>query len=173
MTRAAPQLSIDTLPVEWREPLTKALHAKGFASATAYAESQPRKSLNELADGLEPAIVSPTRLERMLVDEAEQAGTMDRCARSLLARELRVELPGGWPPRYGDDTLSSLQRSGVFLTLAMALPDIYGLAVERIERAMATADIRAGWVPIDADDPVLLAVFDGYWDSTPRNAQPL
>jgi hypothetical protein len=51
----------------------------------------------------------------------------------------------------------------------MALPETYEPAVERVRRAMASADIRSGWVPEGAEDLVLVEIFACFW---PAGANP-
>ena len=108
---------------ELMDAVSRAVHAKGFPSLTAYADSRPVAALAELADQLGPD-VEPLDLEQQLIAEAEAAGEMERCARSLLARDLRAELPGGWAVDAAVPGSASheLRMSGVFFALSMALP---------------------------------------------------
>jgi hypothetical protein len=147
------------------DALSRAFRAEGFTSLTAYADSRPAASLTELADHLGPGI-EPLDLEHQLIAEAEATGTMENCARSLFARDLRSELPDGWvvgPAASDDATGHSCRLSGVFFTLSMALPPAYHEAVDRIQRAMALADLPSGWLPDGTDDPVLVELFGSYW----------
>jgi len=145
----------------------QALFVKGFSSATAFADSLPNTPLHELAPQLDSPAVSWLLLERALVDEAEAGGTLERCARDLLARDLRSELPLGWPGGAidRDDEASSplFRRAGVFLALAIALPEPYASAIDRVRKAMEHAEIATGWLPANADDPVLVATFAAHW----------
>jgi len=147
----------------------QALYAKGFSSATAFADSQPDTPLPQLAPQLDAPAVSWLLLERALVDEAETGGQLERCARNLLVRDLRSELPLGWPGDSvaRDDEASSplFRRAGVFLALAIALPEPCAAAIDRVRKAMEHADIAAGWLPADADDPVLVATFAAHWSA--------
>jgi hypothetical protein len=184
-TGSQPQLTLDIVPADWQESLRRTLATMGFCSATAYADSQPQKPLSELASELDNPAIAAMQLERQLIEEAETSGTMERCARSLLARDLRAELPEGWPREWTASTDEVggplFRRAGVFLSLTMALPEAYALAVERIRRAMMGADIPAGWVPDGAEDLVLVEVFTCFWPAPvaanpnhqPTNATPL
>jgi hypothetical protein len=171
MTMKRQQLSLDILPADWRESLSCTLATRGYSSATAYVNSRPQASLSELAGELGNPAIAAMQLEHQLVEEAELTGTMELCVRSLLARDLRGELPDGWP-REGsastDEAGSPLfRRAGVFLSLSMALPEACEPAVERIRRAMVGAGIPAGWVPEGAEDPVLVEVFARHWAAPP------
>jgi hypothetical protein len=163
------QLSLGTTR-DWRERLCRELEARGFSSATGYADSQPLASLPELANSLGADEIAAMQLEERLVEEAEGNGTMERCARSLLARDLRQELPEGWQREWNEaleETHSPLfRKTGVFSSLTMALPELYAPATERIRKAMDAATIPLGWLPDGADDPILVAVFDRHWLAT-------
>jgi hypothetical protein len=150
---------------ESTDALSPVVLAEGFASLIAYADSRPTASLTELANHL-GSDIEPLDLEYQLVAEAEAAGTMERCARSLLARGLRSELPEGLAIDAGardEATGCPFRLSGVFFTLVMSLPPAYHEAVDRIERAMTSADLPSGWLPEGADDPALVELFGSYW----------
>jgi hypothetical protein len=170
MTAQQPQLSLDLLPSDWPKALCGALSAKGFATATAYADSRPTASLDELADELGPE-VTPIQVERKLVVEAEESATIERCARSLLARVLRSALPEGWPREWkestDDEDCPLFRRAGAFLSLEMALPESCEGAVNRIRRVMDTADIPSGWLPSGPDDLILIEAFSHWSVPTP------
>jgi hypothetical protein len=147
------------------ETLRRALQMRGFASLTAYVESQPTVSLAELADRLDSTIAT-TELEYQLIAEAEADGAMERCARSLLARILHCKLSEDW--RRGADTRGTLEStadhlSRAFFTLAMALPSAYHDAIDRIDRGMRSAELPVDWLPEGADDPALVELFACYW----------
>ena len=158
-------LALELSSTTWTEALSRALQARGFASLTAYADSRPAASLTDLAVELDGPDTYPIVVEQKLVAEAEVAGTMEHCARSLLARDLRAVLPEGWQRgANGDETTGQAFRlSGVFLTLAMALPEPYQEAIDRVQRAMNAADLPTGWLPEGADDPALVELFGCYW----------
>jgi hypothetical protein len=161
------RLSLDLASQVWAEALSGALKTRSFTSLTTYADSRPEASLAELAADLGGSGTAPTALEQRLVAEAEATGMMERCARSLFARDLRGELPQGWPPGgvgSGDEIGGLAMRlSEVFLTLAMALPEAYQDAIQRVQQAMNTAEFPAGWLPEGPDDPALMELFACYW----------
>jgi hypothetical protein len=152
----------------WTEALSQALKLRGFASLTEYADSLPAVSLADLASDLGG---EPMALGQRLSAEAETTGTMERCARSLFARDFRGDLPEGWQPVGGDRsdeaTSQEFQLAGIFLTLLTAFPEAYHDAIERVERAMCTMDLPSGWLPEGADDPALIELFGSCWQVVP------
>ena len=164
-------MAVRPLSYTWRESLRALLQEKGFSTATSYVDHQPQRPLWDLAADLAAELAggaaTAIELERLVVEEAEATGTMERCARSLFSRDLRDQLPEGWTrgsKQDADDVGGALYRqAGVFLTLTMALPDLCEPAVERVRRAMLAADIPSGWVPSGPDDLVLVEVFGVYW----------
>lgn len=159
MSATESQLSLDLAFEDWTELLSRALELRGFDSLTAYADSQPTASLAELAAELVgdiPAVV----LEQELITEARAAGKMERCARSLLVRNLHANLPDGWQTRA---EASGDEVSDVFFALGMALPAAYEDAIARVQRAMSTADLPSGWLPSGPDDPALVELFASCW----------
>lgn len=92
---------------------------------------------------------------------------MERCARGILARELRDELPGGWCSDESDGghemTRPAGRLSEVFLALAIALPEAYRDAIDRVQEAMNAAELPVGWLPEGPDDPALVELFACSW----------
>jgi hypothetical protein len=157
----------NNFPSGWRGTLSHVLSIKGFASAAAYAESRSEASIVELCFELGPATTA-AQLERALVMEAEASGTLERCARDLLARDLRAELPAGWPgvsDQVDDETC--LRKAGVFHHLMTILPDRYASTIEHIQHAMDALEIPTGWLPDGAADGVLIEIFGNYWPAAP------
>jgi hypothetical protein len=173
MTIIKPELRCEMAMTDWRRTLMTQIRSRGFASATAYAESRPLLSLNNLVEdlGLPPA--AAYGLERDLIDEAEQNGRMDQCARSLFVRDLRVELPDGWPAPSDGDPTRLIQRAKAFASLAFALPQVYAPALHRVRNAMERADIPGGWLPTGPEDPVLMEAFTSHWDLFRGASQPI
>jgi hypothetical protein len=164
MSTAKGELLCESNPVDWRKRLMARIRAKGFGSATEYVDHRPLPSLNSLAEelGLPPA--AAYGLEQLIIEEAEQRDKMDHCARGLLARDLRGELPDGWPAPTDLDPRALLQRARAFESLAFALPPTYAPAIRRVRDAMESADIAVGWLPTGPEDPVLMEVFGSYWN---------
>lgn len=116
----------------------------------------------------------PITLGQRLSAEAETTGTMERCARSLFARDFRGELPEGWQPvggvggdRSDEATSQEFRLAGIFLTLLMAFPEAYHDVIERVERAMGTMELPSGWLPEGPDDPALIELFGSCWQVVP------
>lgn len=164
------QYSLERSFEDWTALLSRALEIWGFASLTAYADGRPKASLTQLATEL-GGDIPPVILEQKLITEARSAGTIEHCARSLLARHLRAELPDGWQnSRAGSDDETDSQRSRlstVFLALEMALPGACEEAIVRVQRALTTAGLPLGWLPDGPDDPDLLELFASYWTTRP------
>lgn len=161
------RLSLDLASHVWTEALSRTLEARGFVSLSAYVDSRPESSLAELATDLGGPDTTPIALEQRLIVEAEATGTIERCARGILARELRDELPRGWNSSEGDggnEMYSQARRlSEVFLALAIALPEAYRDAIDRVQRAMSAAELPTGWLPEGPDDPALVELFTCCW----------
>jgi hypothetical protein len=152
------------------EVLRRALQARGFVSASAYVDSQPTASLDDLADRLDPTIAA-VDLEDQLIAEAEAYGAMERCARGLLVRILHSESAGNW---QGDREESDTSEGhadhlpGAFFALAMTLPAAYHDAIDRIDRGMRLAELPVDWLPAGPDDPALVELFACYWTAPDR-----
>jgi hypothetical protein len=161
------QMNLDSASHEWTEVLSQRLAALGHTSLTAYADSRPTASIPELASDLGG---EPFALEQRLVEEADAAGQMQRCARSLLARDLRSEIPEGWRRQRtdGGDAMvdQAFRIKGVFLTLMMTVPEAHHDALERIETAMDSAELPEGWLPEGGDDAALIELFESWWSAT-------
>lgn len=151
----------------WEERLYARIRDRGFTSVTEFIESRPGATLVELADELGPKDVAAVQLRWRLVAEAAASGSMERCARSLLARALREELPEGWQREWhdvpGDPTTPLFRKAGALSSVVVALPDAYEDAVDRIGLALDAADIPEGWLPVNADDPLLAEIFRRHW----------
>ena len=150
----------------WRESLAHTLAERGFLSATDYVNSRPQSSLLDLACELNLIDVTAMQLERCMVEEAQKegGGALVHCARTLLARDLRNELRDGWPSNSQDPTSAAVRRKNdVFTWFTMAMPLEYSETCESIRLAMNAAPIAPGWLPVDGDDPMLVAVFSIHW----------
>jgi hypothetical protein len=156
MTMIKQRLSLDFASHAWTEVLSRELETRGFASLSAYVDSRPEASLAVLASDLGGPDTTPIALEQRLIAEE----TMERCARGILARKLRDELPEGWRSDESDDgdemTRQARRLSEVFLALAIALPEAYRDAIDRVQQAMHAAELPAGWLPeVPSPFPVL------------------
>jgi hypothetical protein len=150
---------------DWRERVKQHVRERGFDTVTAFADSQPTTSPLDLADQLGDD-VGADDVERVLVDEAEEAGTMKLCVMSLLVRRLNEELPEGWPAEWKDESGGVVARvSMAFVGMSTALPGRYRDTYRRVEKALLNASIPLGWLPMSPDDPILVQLFEDYWDT--------
>jgi hypothetical protein len=156
---------------DWEERLYGRVRERGFSSVTEFVESRPSATLGDLADELGVTDIAPVQIEWRWVAESEQNDTMERCARGLLARQLRWKLPEGWHREWrdvpGDPKTPLFRKIGAFSSLVVALPEKYKDAVQRVRRAFDAAEIPVGWLPTDADDPVIVELFRRHWPVLP------
>src|SRR5690606_28744637 len=116
---------------DWYERVKQRVKQRGIDTATAFADTQPTTSLLDLADELGKDDVAASQLEKVLIDEAEETGTIERCARSLLVRELHEELPEGWHTEWDDSPMgSAFRRAHACSSWITPLPDRYTEAAE-------------------------------------------
>jgi hypothetical protein len=98
-------------------------------------------------------------------------GAVERFARRTLVDELRQDLPGGW---RADWTAADSETKAAASRLALStgrwltyLDDEHESAGSRVLDAMLDAgrdgSISEGWLPADADDPMLAEIFRIYW----------
>jgi hypothetical protein len=155
---------------DWRKRVQQHVRERGFNTVTAFADSQPTTSLLDLA-ALLGDDVGADDIERVLVDEAEEAGTIRRCAMSLFVRRLNQKLPGGWPTEWTSGFSGTTMRlSSACSSVAIALPGPCRNACDRVSDALLKArnegiGIPAGWLPEGPDDPILVQLFRDYWDT--------
>lgn len=166
---------------DWEKRLTERLSARGFASATDYVANAPTASLITMGHALSTDPTAPlfygdgfaaVQLERRLLDEAKRRGDVERCARDLLVRSLHANLPDGWrkdwgPDIPGDMTTAVWRRAnalgGWSSSISVYLPE-FDEAVQRVRVALRAAPIPEGWLPANADDPILVDVFGAHWE---------
>jgi len=141
---------------DWKKRLHDLLTAKGFSSATEYIDGHPTASMLELARDLGAGDVAPVQLQWAYVEEAENSGTMAKCARSLLAREIRRSLPAGWD--RSDDF-----HGGAYGTWAAALPETLEESTLEVWRALENTMPQDRWLPSGPDDPLLVDIFERHW----------
>jgi hypothetical protein len=150
---------------DWRKRVQQHVRERGFNTVTAFADSQPTTSTLDLAAQLGDD-VGADDIESMLVDEAEEAGTMRRCAMSLLVRRLNEEFPEGWPAEWKDESGGvSFRVSLAFVGMYTAVPGPYRDAYLRVEDALLNAPIPPGWLPRSPNDPILVQLLHDYWDT--------
>jgi hypothetical protein len=150
---------------DWRERVQQHVQERGFDTVTAFADSQPTASLRDLAAELGDD-VGAEDVERVLVDEAEEAGTIRRCAMSQFVRRLNQKLPEGWQTEWKDEPGGPLGRLiSACSSVYCILPGAYRDAFDRVADALWEASIPPGWLPQGPDDPLLVQFFRDYWDT--------
>ena len=146
---------------DWHERIMQRVHNRGFETVTAFTDTSPTTSLMTLADDLGKDDVAAVQVQRMLVFEAEETGTIERCARSLLVRRLHEELPEGWHAEWDDVSSSGprFRRAGAYGSWCAAFPDCYERSYRGVWDALVALPIPEGWLPANRDDPILLEAF--------------
>lgn len=151
--------------------LTERLRARDFSSATAYAATQPTASLLVLADELGRLDVAAVQLERRLYAEAIATHSVERFARDLFVRLMHEHLPEGWHRDWGPDIPGDMStprwrgsqvRSGWAASID-AVADYKATAGHMMRALRDEAPFPEGWIPRDADDPLLVDFFSKHW----------
>lgn len=163
----------------WRTRLAERLSARGFSTISAFADSMPRASRLALAAELSATAddIAPVQVLWALLDEARATNTVEHRARDLLVRDIRADLPDGWPPPRGTtppaarkDLVGALVNwSG---GIATHLPE-YESTVNTVEDALLVEDIPAGWLPSSTDDPLLVVLFRRHWREPPSTRRKM
>jgi len=152
---------------KWEQRLSERLKLRGFSSATDYANSRPTTSLVDLADDIGFEDIAAVQIQWRLVAEARVRGTMEQCARSLLARALRAELPEGWHREWidepGNPETPLFRKVSAFSEVTVALPEEYRAISRRLHKAFDAENIVEGWIPEGADDPLIVDIFRRHW----------
>lgn len=153
---------------DWQVRLKARLAARGFSTTEEFISTQPVKSLVTLADELGPDDVAAVQLEWSYLDDAKLRGTIEHCARDLLVRQLHEKLPGGWTTTRIDmaavwprvNAMSAWASS-----ISSRLPE-YNEVVSAFSRRVQDENaFPVGWLPANADDPVLMDAFRRYWQN--------
>lgn len=150
----------------WSTRLQQLLASRGFETVSAFADTRPGLDLVALARELGPDDVAAIQLQWAMIDEALSAGTLERCARDLLARRV-ASITGGWP---GAATGRPYERTWPLIkTLSewqSAFAKYENAATDQIvEDLISSEDIPAQWRPSGPDDPVLVDAFHRRWPS--------
>jgi hypothetical protein len=154
----------------WRERIKERVHEHGFETVTEFADSQPVASLVTLARQLgRNRDVAAAQLEQMLLHEAEERSTVERCARGLLVRQLHEKFPEGWPGTWDDAII--FRRARAYSAWAGALSERYKHCYRRVGEALRAASrdtsiIPPCWLPAGPDDPILFEIFAMHWQDS-------
>lgn len=149
---------------DWKQRLSALLADHGHDSVTSFLAAYPRRSLLDLADSvLGGGDVAAVQLLWTVLDEAKVRGpaAAESCARDLLIRSMHQHMKRGWDP--ADLEAEGQAYSG------------WACELERIAKVNALALWEAlvesappGWLPNDADDPILVAAFREHWPRAPH-----
>lgn len=180
MTQQRRAASLRAWAGDWEQRLTERLRERGFSSATDYVATAPTTSLINLGHALGTDPNAPLfqgdgfaadQLARRLLDEAKQRGDVERCARDLLVRRLHEKLPEGWRKEWGPDVVGDMttpfaRRNSALASwstvVSLRLPE-YDETSLRVALAVRDASFPEGWLPADADDPLLVEFFRQHW----------
>lgn len=163
----------------WQARIFERLRVRGLESVTALSESYPTASTIEMADELstdhEAAIdhadVAAEQLVQIWREEATRGGpqAIEHFARRLLVGELYRAIPGGWRSEWGSEEASpAMSRLAAAISAwACNLSNEHRAAARRVFAAMIEAGrdglVPPGWLPVNADDPLLVDVFGRHW----------
>jgi len=159
---------------DWNARLAALLSAQGWQSVTQFLADGPGRSTVELAQALGGGDVAGVQLEWVAIDEAKASGdiAIERCARDLLVRSLHAAMPNGWDPDDERADARAFSSWATNITGPGEMPDpaqggsARWIAAPRspldVWTALADA-VPPGWLPSDADDPILVEVFRAHW----------
>jgi hypothetical protein len=164
---------------DWQARILVRLRVRGFKSVTAFAEANPVVSLKAMAEelstdhqaGVNHADVAAEQLVRIWREEASQGGAnaVERFSRRMLVGELHRDLPDGWRSEWNSEAARPAMSR---MTAAMTNwtcnhSSEYKAASDRVLDAMIdegrSGRIPFGWLPVNADDPVLIDIFKRHW----------
>lgn len=164
-------------PAAWvgdhQRRLSECLLAKGFKTATEYADAHPTASILALADdvgGSQP--IAAVQVERRLFDEAVSRNTIERHLRDLLSRRLHEHIPEGWRHDWGQHVPGDVRtpwarRAHAFAhwaTVSWLAP--FQRAIDQVIDSIVNGPSTVfplGWLPVNADDPYLVEFFAKHW----------
>jgi hypothetical protein len=166
---------------DWRHRLAERLRVRGFETMTAFAEANERESLNAMGEelstehdvGINRADLCAEQLLQVWRDEAQRAGSaaIERFSRRMLVGELHRDVPDGWRSDWSapdaDTERAASRLASVSARWVSNHSNEYRSAADRVMDALI-ADGRAGripsgWLPANADDPLLVEIFRLHW----------
>ena len=140
----------------WRERLAERLGEAGWSSVTELATARPHVSFIDLAREVGGGVVG-AQIEKVMYEEAREAGQLDRAVRRTLVRRLHERLPDGW----GQGQDNEFARAQAYASWKGALEDRHSDDAWTAWQRLRDADKPADWLPRDENDPVLQAAFAG------------
>jgi hypothetical protein len=155
---------------DWGARLFDIVRSRGFDTLTAFAQAHPLATLGELTSLIGEGDVAPIQIQRVLIEEARESGTLGQCAKGLLVRLLR-EVKAGWPPDRSWNSQKAVRRR--IISWRVSLGDDCDEVANRMMRDLLdTLDLPAGWLPSGPDDPVITALFERHWPHEPGANAP-
>jgi hypothetical protein len=144
---------------DWQERISRRLKDRGFASYSAFLDANLGLSYSELAERLaegdDVVPVQLARLHAMNIDPQER----QRAVCDSFARSLRGALKNGWGiGRYWESAISGALAS--WHVTWGETPDLV-----QFQKAVLDLKPEPGWLPVSADDPVLLEAARRTWPS--------
>lgn len=139
----------------WRVRLYERVHARGFPSLTAFAETRSAVPFYLLAEELGEDIAGVQVLSGLLL-EAERRRHVTRFVRDVLVREFAEGLPEGWPPALDDaPRFKVAQTLGLWVSCT---PSSHQERARRVGDALLATPPPTGWRPLSSEDELLRAL---------------
>jgi hypothetical protein len=162
---------------DWRSRLVERLRARGFDGVMALAEANPQSSLETMVEylstdhetGIDRADLCAEQLVRVWREEAQRRGTeaVERFSRRMLVGELHRDLPEGWHANWPRTDPATSRLASVTAEWICNHAEENQRAAKRVCDAMIdegrAGAIPQGWLPVNADDPLLVEIFRRHW----------
>jgi hypothetical protein len=162
---------------DWRSRLVERLRARGFDSMTGFADAIPQASLQAMAEdlstnhetGIDRADLCAEQLVQVWRNEAQGRGpeAVERFSRRMLVGELHRDLPEGWRTNWPRSDPATSRLASVTAEWICNHAEEDQRAAERACDAMLdegrAGGIPPGWLPANADDPLLVEIFRLHW----------
>ncbi len=139
----------------WKVRLDERIHARGFPSLTAFAETRPAVPFYLLAEELGEDIAGVQVLSGLLL-EAEHRRHVTRFVRDVLVREFAESLPEGWPSVLDDANRFKIAEAlGPWIA---EIPETHKDRARQVRTALLATPPPTGWRPLSSEDELLRAL---------------
>jgi hypothetical protein len=152
---------------DWRFKVYERLAERGFSQMSEWLAARPGATYAQLAAELGDD-VAPVQVTRLQLAEAVRSGQLKEAAKDVLVRYLREGLPEGWGHMPKELEFSDLKFAQVapFASWSsqmkeQAFDGLSAIADSIWEGLQSITD--SDWVPRDANDPIISAIFDRAW----------
>ena len=130
------------------------LRAIGQPSLLEYLRAHPREGFSALAKRLGLGVLGIQVIRAAADASATLTGDeLHRYVRENLLRWIHARLPNGWTPTPGWDVL----QASVIVNALRTIAPVHAALTEAAWTQLKHGKTPAGWLPADADDPVLTA----------------